>query len=378
MYQYEALPVLVNIFLFLLLLYPYRNVYRFAVNYRRVESDKADYFFAFLLLTLYTTFGYADNDFYHYKELYKEISFSGINRHIEPVYFWIKDNISDNSYLLWRLVIWGSATILMLWTIKRLKLKIQVATTIIVCFYLVTGYFSVLRESLGVSIMFFGYSFFVKPVRPKIVSYVLAIALIGVSVFFHGNMILSIAMLAVTLFRMRKWMVAISILVFPVLVKVVESVISYAAIGNFGDVGEDMQIGSKFSRYAAGSQFEYNANGYVSQVIYLLPLVVALCYMVKKITFDKEQLPRWVQSFYMYWYAMTYVALLFLFQETSGWFFSRFLFKACFPMVVVLTYYLSTHKPTRTTRLILTLALFACFFRLIYTFYSRLRLEGMI
>ena len=72
-YHYEAVPVLFNILLFFLMLYPFPNVYRYGCEFRKRYTDILDYAVYGVLLILFCTFGYADNDFYHYEGLFKRI-----------------------------------------------------------------------------------------------------------------------------------------------------------------------------------------------------------------------------------------------------------------------------------------------------------------
>ena len=118
-YHYEAVPVLFNILLFFLMLYPFPNVYRYGCEFRKRYTDILDYAVYGVLLILFCTFGYADNDFYHYEGLFKRICSTGLNVHLEPVYYWLIRNVTSN-YLVWRFIVCRVTVILSLWTIKRL------------------------------------------------------------------------------------------------------------------------------------------------------------------------------------------------------------------------------------------------------------------
>ena len=58
-YHYEAVPVLFNILLFFLMLYPFPNVYRYGCEFRKRYTDILDYAVYGVLLILFCTFGYA-------------------------------------------------------------------------------------------------------------------------------------------------------------------------------------------------------------------------------------------------------------------------------------------------------------------------------
>ena len=97
-YHYEAVPVLFNILLFFLMLYPFPNVYRYGCEFRKRYTDILDYAVYGVLLILFCTFGYADNDFYHYEGLFKRICSTGLNVHLEPVYYWLIRNVTINRH----------------------------------------------------------------------------------------------------------------------------------------------------------------------------------------------------------------------------------------------------------------------------------------
>ena len=143
-YHYEAVPVLFNILLFFLMLYPFPNVYRYGCEFRKRYTDILDYAVYGVLLILFCTFGYADNDFYHYEGLFKRICSTGLNVHLEPVYYWLIRNVTSN-YLVWRFIVWSGTVILSLWTIKRLKLDVRNRIADI-CAVLYQHYFSNARK----------------------------------------------------------------------------------------------------------------------------------------------------------------------------------------------------------------------------------------
>lgn len=375
MYNYEAYPVIFNIFLFILMLYTFPSVYRGRVYRNRKYNESLNYSFIGLLLILYCTFGYVDNDFYHYERLFESASLSGINIHFEPIYFWIIENITSD-YLTWRLLVWGSAVVILLWTFRRLKLDIRTSICFLTIYYVLT--LSVMRGNLGISILFWGFTFIIKPLRNRFFSYCLGLSLIASSFYFHRSMFVAICFILVTPFKLNKRIVILSLIFFPVLVYVTNNLLAYINTGIYTDLGAEMQIGAKMTGYIGGESSTANINGIIAKIVTYLPIVVALVYITRKVTFQDVVLPRLIYVFYTYWYMVTYTAFLFLFQEASNWIFIRFLMFAYFPMVVVLSYYYYHNKRTIFMKTIMLLALLACFYRLSYAFYWRLKFEQLI
>ena len=372
-YHYEAYPVLINMFLFILLLFPLNYSYRgrsLVEKYRHYNENEV-YKWLFLITILYCTFGYADNDFYHYKALYDYILLTGEGVHMEDFYVWLVLNL-PGGYLFWRFAIWGCATLITILTFKRLNLEPKVTSCIFVLFYLVT--LSIMRGNLGIAILFFGFSFWLKPI-PKhlILSYLLGGFLIAVSIFFHRSMFVSILALLVTPFKLKKWQVIVSLLLFPILVVYVtdflQLLIASQGISEDGMMGDSL---SKASSYADREFSQANINGFIVRIVQYTPIVGSLIYVTWKVVFREIILPRCIYPFFIYWYAVTYVAFLFFFQETSIWIFIRFMMMGYLPMVIVLSWYYANKKPTRWMKFFLLMALIYCIYRLSYSFYNRI------
>ena len=59
-------------------------------------------------------------------------------------------------------------------------------------------------------------------------------------------------------------------------------------------------------------------------MITYMPVYASLALMTKKIVFEEIDVPRYIKALFIYWYAITYIASLFFFQETSVWLFYTF------------------------------------------------------
>lgn len=364
-YAIEPLPILISFLLFLFLSYTVLDVYKGGQRLWYPRSQEQSYYrLTCALLILYCVFAYVDGDFYHYYEAFDKIKRTGFNTNFEPVHFEIIKALPAN-YYLWRLIIWGVASVLTLKAIKKLGLDIKIATCFIALIYL--SYFSVMRGTLGISIMFFGYSLLLcKGSRWW------GIFLIAISLFFHRSMLMSIAILPLSFIRLKKKYVIASVILFPVLITVIPIVIEYVLAGDFLAVGKDLKIAESLETYSEGEVIEHNFLGKLIRTLYYFPIVFSLIYVVKHVTFKNMELPTHIYRFYVYWYIMSYIAYLFFFQEMSSFLFERFLIMSYFPLVVVLSYFYKNHKMTSAMRLIIGVALFSCFYRYLYVFYSYL------
>lgn len=109
-----------------------------------------------------------------------------------------------------------------------------------------------------------------------------------------------------------------------------------------------------------------------------MPVYASLALMTKKIVFEEIDVPRYIKALFIYWYAITYIASLFFFQETSVWLFIRFIMMSYFPLCIVVGYYYSNFKMTREKRILMLLAILPICYKLFYAFYKRLVWEGYV
>lgn len=366
----EASPLLLNIFIFLIIvIYSLPSVYTSGGKMLLGKRKQFGYLFFFVFVVIFSVFGYADWDFYGYQQIFNNIKKTGDDIYLEPIYIWIIKNISSN-YYWWRLIVWGSATLFTLLCIRRLKLDVKVSLCIFSLFYLVSAFFY-LRVSLGLSIMFLGLSYIIKPSHSRRMAILWGIVLILLSYFFHRSMFVAILFLFIAFIKLSRKQVVISLIAFPFLVIVVNNLLEYIVGGNLSSFGTNMQIGEKMTGYASAEMKNFNINGIIMQLVYYIPVVLALFYVVREVTFKCVSLPNYIHTFYSYWYCMTYLAFLFYFQDTSYWLFMRFMAMAYFPMVIVLTYfYMKTYNRPPLMKIILLLGLLSSSFRLLYTYYS--------
>lgn len=143
-----------------------------------------------LALFLFAVTCFTDGDFFHsidFVQSMKSISYITDGIHYEKVYQYLAVYVGAN-YLLWRIVIWGSAVLLICLTSKRLKLNIQlVGLLLFIIFANDIGYS---RSTLAQSIYFFGLSFLIVPLKngPRILSFIIGLGIIYLATIFHKSM----------------------------------------------------------------------------------------------------------------------------------------------------------------------------------------------
>lgn len=323
--------------------------------------------FSSLLIVLYAVFAYAEADTYYYMDLYEENLKSIGPIHVEPVHQWVMKNLSFD-YFSWRFITWGTAVLLMVLTIKRLHLDFKISMFAVALFYLLE--ISRSREVLGISMFFFAASLFFYPSRKRFWSFLLATFLVVASFYFHRGMFAAIALIVFMPLKLKKWYVYILLAAFPFLVVAVGHVVDYIQMGNLLLQYDSLGIADKAETYANQAASEANFFGQVSNFLQYSPIIFGLCAATKKIVFGHFPVPKYIYTFYMYWFFATYISFLFYFQDSSSFLFSRFLAFGYFPMAVVLSYIYCRCGIRRIDKWTIGLAMFWGQFYFLYHYYQ--------
>lgn len=156
---------------------------------RPYKIKKQNRIMAIMLIIVLCVFSYIDGDYFHYKILYLQEQY-GIKSRLEDVYGWIIHNISP-TYTVFRIIVWGSATILLVGAVRRLSDNLNMTLFIFTICYL--PWFIYARASLSMAIIMLGLSLLIKPLGSRrFVSLLLGVALIGSSWFFHQSALIGI------------------------------------------------------------------------------------------------------------------------------------------------------------------------------------------
>lgn len=326
-FAYNGQLVLINIFLWFILILSYRRGYTCCGN-----KGTRGYGLLFIMMTLFSTYAFCAADTYHYHEIYNRMQTVNGPVHVEQVYFWLL-KVLPKDYYLWRLIIWGLASLCLILTYKRYKLNPQVAafTTAVVLLY----QFSITRGCLGISLFLLSSSFFLKPINgKKLISYILGIAGCGLSLYFHRSMFVFICMFLLAYIPINKFSLFLSLLIFPILrIRIVPAIESVTELLSLGD---DMM---RFTNsYIKGEQLSANIRGIIQQVINLLPCFISVYILIKANILRSVQGERYIKMLSRYTFILFYVSMLFYGLNVSAFMSSRILHMMYFPLTIVLSH----------------------------------------
>jgi len=273
------------------------------------------------------------------------------------------------SYEIWRAVVWGSSTYIMLLALKRFKCPTLTTFFFIGAMYALSFY--KLRGSLGISILIYGLSFILQSKR-SVRTMLTGIALIVASYFFHKSMPFTIAILILTMFiKFSKCSVILSLLIFPVLTVLIEKVIVSALADSFNTTNEMLEIAWRSgTSYASKEANQYNIIGVISNYVTFSPSYLILYFCTKSFVFRRIKVPKEIWFIYKFSYVLIYISSLFFFQVFSTWIYIRFLTMAYLPVCIIGGYYFKYFKMTRGMKLTLYLCAINAIYNIAYPFYK--------
>lgn len=352
---------LLNAIIFIILLYGFLPTYNAQYkNHSLKYGETPNFIFYGFFLILLSVLGFSDVDFFGYYQSYAAIRHGFNSKIVEPFYNFLSGILPN--YFLWRLVVWGTAAILMLKTLKKLPVNTVYVLTFITLFYVFSFY--KLRNALGFSVMFYGATLALTS-HHKYGKRIIGIVLIALSFYLHKSMIISMALLSVYFIKFSKARINISLIAWPFLLGAVTLLLNSVVSGElFGS--DDQGFASKAVGYASGEAMQSNLNGQIRLAFENLAIIFPLAYMTWKIVYKKIAIPKVINFFYKYWYVTCYIAYLFAFQDSSSWIYIRFNTMAYFPMCVVLGWYFTFYRRNVWQKAILIAALIPYAFSIFY------------
>lgn len=227
------------------------------MNIFQVEADLYQYIFCFVLMNLifittylsreknkiqrlswglcwfFCIFAFWDTDYFTFQRLY----YYGLENFRDPFYYYLSF-ISFNSYLIFRLIIWGGALLFYKLSCKRIGLSLNTSIFVFSIFFLLT--FSYARASLGMSAYFYGLVLYLTATNKKKVFIKVALMFL-LSFFAHRSMALLILLTPIIKFRLSKKSMLLIVVLIPSIVIVFNNLFSSFVNGELFSLGSGFE-----------------------------------------------------------------------------------------------------------------------------------------
>lgn len=332
--------------------------------YSRKFAMQKRYFFFCIAVIVFSTFAYANLDFFHYKESYELIIQYKYNGFWEPFYHYLI-NVLPPYYYLWRLVIWGISTVIIVLIFKRIQAPPSLSC---LCFVLILmTYFCVPRNTLGYVFLYFFVTFITKPTNNKFFSYAIAILGIYCSTFLHKSMPIYIIILFVSFLPMKKSTYLFSVIAFPFLYSTFDVFASYMEA--FLTSG-DSSFQSRGLYYLESENFSItNFNGYIKLFIERVPLLILLYLSIKQLLNNSIK-DKTVEIFVRYAYWLIYISFLLFNQSTSSFLSVRFWDASLYPLAIAVPAIINMSKRHSLVLISFYWLIFANMYNFLYLLYK--------
>ncbi len=311
-------------------------------------------FFAFLS----GWFSIQNGDFFYYTLM---LAGGKVSEHLEPFYHWVWS--VTRSYLLWRAIVWGLATIAFFWMINRIPVNKHFACFIFIISQLF--YWGSMRNMLGFATLFLGISMFFYRLKKlsRLISIGLGAALVLLSLSFHRSMFIYAIAMVISFLPLNKMAFRVSIIAFPF---IYASIFLFASVflENLGNE-EVSDLGNAYLKYSVSDETYFQS---------MNTLILILCYgyfFIRSFRYmDKYKVPFFFKVMLRYSYMIFYGGLLFYQQQDAGWLSLRFLTAGELGMSVCLMYYLYKMPLTNIVRVALGGILWMSVFNWMYMIYG--------
>lgn len=338
--------------------------YKKYVKYALCQEHKSNQWLMVTALILIIT-ACIDGDWFHYREIVKNYDYTiGAHNHGEPVYAYIISFVKKN-YLLFRIVVWGGAFGLTIFTFKRFEININTAIFFLVAVFLVKFNYS--RTTLGMACYFLGLSFLLKPIKNHELLNCIFVGLFFWGGYeFHHSIFLLLLITVVAYLPMEKPLVVIVLLVLLPL---------FASIFNDSlflvDQLENEYISNKLNNYIERDTGPSNIYGKIAGIIsygaFVLPIIMDMIVISK----NNKTIALSIKRLYRITIFTSMLALMFAFMGLeSTVFIYRILFMTMIPLTI-LTVYLYENKlmSLKQFSIIVSWGIFAISYKLLHQIY---------
>ena len=347
----------------------------------------------FVLLCLFCVFSFQDTDWFHYAEIYKDYStpetfdFSYYflfekteYSHMERIYSYLA-YFSSKSYLLFRLIIWGSALVLFFLSCKNWGVKISYVLYYFVPLFLLLFCYG--RVSLAFSMAFYGYSLISKNFGEEIcnqrilntkrssISLILSTVVGGLfiiaSLLFHKSVGILLPVFVISVIPLTKKTILAYMFLFVLVFFAVKNIQNYLTLF---DLQDSLTISSL--QYELENKKTSDSGSllrlFITYYLKYLPYYLFLFYQIKDVYSNKTiEIPVSIKLISNCATLLILIATAFLLAGLYT-FFYRFIMFSMIPISIFLAY---SHPFAQINRgaIFRRIGIFLAYYKLLYILY---------
>lgn len=326
-----------------------------------------------IIILLFCMFSFWGADWFHYLAQFNNIR-EGLSTNLEEIYEKIIV-LCGNSYLSFRLIVWGIALFLVLQTFKRLSINKNIVLLLFGCIWVT--WFAYARVSLAMAMIFYGIAIIYRP-KPayKVISYIVGVVLIGVSFFFHKTAIFGIVVVVISMFLRNpsKGKVLVLIALVPVLLYLAQDYLANFMSLEFAEDSSDLaEYANVGQNYLNQEYAEKGLGSILMRVLEVSPYYLLVAQIVAGYSSkQRKQIPQDIKMFMNILFVIVLLSSLFIFNlgVNTSIVYIRFMRFAAIPSCIVLSYLLEGYQKTRWARRTFQIAFLAAIYSITYIMYT--------
>lgn len=280
----------------------------------------------------------------------------GLN-HYEDFFIWLYE--TTNNYLVWRIVVYGSSTILLFITIKSLNLNGQFAAFVFVITQMFM--FGALRNMLGLMLMFLGVVLLFKPATKsqKIFLIILSAVMLYYCTFLHKSMTMYVLMLVPALYPFGKKLTRISLFAFPILYGSIFFLSNYFIMTFLPEMADSAIYYTDTERETT---FMKTLNEVLKHGAYVYLLYIILKYQSS----DKFKTPLVIKFLTRYAFILMYIGFLFWGQANGGWLYERLVWTGEISLMFVIMWFFYIYPRTIGVKIAFGILIYQILYLMLY------------
>lgn len=305
-----------------------------------IRRSRASIVFLCLFFLLFAITWWVDDDFFGYMENVRLFGSNAYTFHLEKVYEYII-LFTRKNYLLFRVVVWGGALLLYIYTSHIYGVDVLLALFLL--FLLFASTFSYARASLAMSVYFLGVSFFARFREKGVFSLIVGVLLMVSSYFFHKSMVVMILLAPLYFINISRKNILFFIIPTVVLLGYALDYLINSFMISLMDLG-DAQLAEKLEFNLENNTIRSGHNatifGWISYVWYYAVFYLSFI-IVSSVFLGKKQVS--ISKPFRGLFNLTFSVILLstsllLFSARSMVYFYRYLFMSIIPLSVLIAY----------------------------------------
>lgn len=281
--QNNPILILINIIMLAIMWFTMRP----AIIYTDEQVSSRQLYFVLFMWFVFNICSFWGSDWFHLYTAYDDIMKG--DPIVEKIYTWIANKLAPDNYFLFRIIVWGTAQLLLWDTFRRLSVSSHLLLALFVSIWMI--WFSYGRVSLAMAIAFWGLTIYHKTSNISIIPKIIGVCAILISFYLHKSAVflIIVSLLTILTKRTSKTLFVIGLIGFPLLAYLLREGLTDTIILTMTDRTEDLnEYLAKAQQYMNAEETGYGIGPLLAHILEKVPYYLIMAVGVKAI-FDERK-----------------------------------------------------------------------------------------